>query len=109
MSVRSITSGPYAAVTGNIRTMEGQAGDTGHVHRGRRRRHLTGGAHRHPRPLLHLGSVAAYWVRPGMTARVPCPWGTPELHLVAAVEFDLAAGTMTTTTRLPDGTYTIGA
>ena len=44
-----------------------------------------------------------------MTVTVTLPLGAPQDHLVAAVDFDLAAGTMTVTTRLPDGTYTIGA
>ncbi len=109
VAVRSITSGPYTAVTGNIRTMderreipatstEATAAATSLV-----TRTVTRGRS------FTLRSVSAYWLRPGMTARVSLPLGDPELHLVAAVEFDLAAGTMRVTTRLPDGTYTIGA
>jgi hypothetical protein len=47
-------------------------------------------------------AIAAYWVRPGMTARVTLPGGKAELHLVSRVTFTPLAGTMTVDTRLPD-------
>lgn len=53
----------------------------------------------------------AYWLRPGHTVTVLLPTGTEERHLVSRVDFDLAAKTMTVTTRVPDDafTYTTGA
>lgn len=47
---------------------------------------------------------SAYWVRPGHTVAVQLPTGAEELHLVAAVSFDLATCQMTVTTRQPDTT-----
>jgi hypothetical protein len=108
-AVRSVTSGPYATRTGNIRTLpitrnipatqtEANAAATALV-----KRTVTRGR------TFTLRAVSAYWLRPGMTVQVQLPLGGPEDHLVSSVSFDLLAGTMSVTTRLPDGTYTIGA
>ena len=51
-------------------------------------------------------AIAAYWVRPGMTAAVTLPGGGQELHLVSRVAFRPLAGTMTVDTRLPED-YTL--
>jgi hypothetical protein len=46
-------------------------------------------------------SPAAYWLRPSRTVRVPLPDGTTVDHIIKAVTFQLASGTMRTTTRQP--------
>jgi hypothetical protein len=108
-AVRSITSGPYAARIGNVRCLEvkratpatqteANAAATALV-----KRTVTRGRS------FALRAVSAYWLRPGMTVSVKLPLGDWEEHLVSSVVFDLATGTMTVTTRLPDGSYTIGA
>lgn len=51
---------------------------------------------------LQLEAAAAYWIRPGDTVAVTLPTGPEELHLVRAVSFKPAAGTMQLTTRLPE-------
>ena len=58
-----------------------------------------------------LTAVAAYWLRPRMSVTIQLPTGITEYHLVSAVQFDLAAGTMQLKTRLPEGTpnVTLGA
>lgn len=109
VAVRSVTSGPYAARIGNVRTMEltrnipatqseANAAATALV-----KRAVTRGRS------FTISAVSAYWLRPGMTVSVQLPLGAPEEHLVSSVAFDLKAGRMTVTTRLPDGVYTIGA
>lgn len=56
---------------------------------------------------LTLSAVAAYWLRAGHTVAVALPGDTGTTdHLVAGVEFDLAAGRMTLTTRAVE-TYTV--
>jgi hypothetical protein len=108
-AVRSITSGPYAAKVGNVRTLEltrkipatqteANAAATALV-----KRTVTRGRS------FTVRAISAYWLRPGMTVSIDLPLGGAEEHLVSSVAFDLAAGTMSVTTRLPDGTYTVGA
>lgn len=53
-----------------------------------------------------LSALAAWWLRPGHTVTVRLPTGPQERHLVQSVTFDLAAGRMTLTTRLPFPTDT---
>lgn len=106
---RRITTGPYAATTGNIKvfkqvrnvaTTQTEANSAGDalvartVTRGRS---------------FSLTAISAYWLRPGHTVDITLPLGDTEQHLVTAVAFDLRAGTMRVTTRLPDNTGTIGA
>jgi hypothetical protein len=56
-----------------------------------------------------LTAVAAWWLRPGMTVALQIA-GAEEFQLVTRVTFDLLAGRMTLTTRLPDlSTIKIGA
>lgn len=56
---------------------------------------------------LTVSAVAAYWLRAGHTVAVALPGDTGTTdHLVAGVEFDLAAGRMTLTTRAVE-TYTV--
>lgn len=108
-SVRRITTGPYAAVLGNYKTLrveravattqtEADAAAAALV-----ARTVTRGRS------FEIDAVSAYWLRPGMTVTVKLPIGDAEDHLVTAVSFDLRAGTMRVTTRLPDGSYTIAA
>lgn len=109
VAVRSITSGPYAAAAGNTRTLElhrdvpttqteANASATSLV-----RRTVTRGRS------FQVTGISAYWLRPGHTVELALPLGDPEQHLCTAVTFDLKSGDMDVTTRLPDGTYTIGA
>lgn len=109
IAVRSITSGPYAARIGNIRTLElkrtvaATQTEANAAAAALVKRTVTRGRS------FAIRAVSAYWLRPGMTVSVTLPLGGPEEHLVSSVSFDLAAGTMSVTTRLPDGSYTIGA
>jgi hypothetical protein len=109
VAVRSITSGPFTAATGNVRcyredrelvttSTEATAAAAALV-----ARMVTRGR------TFSLRAIAAYWLRPGMTVTVTLPIGDPELHLVVSVEFDPVDGTMDVTTRLPDTSFTIGA
>jgi hypothetical protein len=108
-SVRSITSGDYAAVVGNVKTFDlrrdipatqtqADAAATSLV-----KRTVTRGRS------LPLEAVSAYWLRPGHTAGVQLPLGDAESHLISRVSFDLRTGLMAVDTRLPDNTGTIGA
>lgn len=54
-----------------------------------------------------LTGPAAYWLRPGHTLTARLPTGPQERHLVSRVAFDLATGTMTVRTRVPDADTTI--
>ena len=54
-----------------------------------------------------LTGPAAYWLRPGHTVTARLPLGPQERHLVSRVVFDLAAGSMTVKTRVPDDDTTI--
>lgn len=56
-----------------------------------------------------ITAPSAFWLRPGDTIGVQLPTGDLVYLLVSAVEFDLVAGTMQVTTRLPDNTGAIGA
>lgn len=109
VSVRSVTSGPYAAVLGNVLThderrdvpatqTQADAAATALV-----KRTVTRGRS------FSLRAVSAYWLRPGHTAAITPVLGDPEGHLVTAVSFDLATGLMNVQTRLPDNAGTIGA
>lgn len=109
VSVKSITSGVYAATVGNTRTHEetrqipatqtsADLAATSLV-----KRTVTRGR------TFTVQTISAYWLRPGMTLCVDLPLGGEEWHIVAGVDFDLADGTMRVTTRLPDNTGTIGA
>lgn len=109
VTVRSVTTGPYAATVGNTRTLElsrdvrttqarADAAAAALV-----KRTVTRGRS------FRVTAPGMYWLRPGHTVTLALPLGDPELHLVASVSFDLVRGEMTVTTRLPDGTYTIGA
>jgi hypothetical protein len=108
-AVRSITSGPYAARIGNVRTLElkrdvaATQTEANAAAAAMVKRTVTRGRS------FTIRAVSAYWLRPGMTVSVKLPLGDAEEHLVSTVAFDLASGTMTVTTRLPDGSYTIGA
>lgn len=53
-----------------------------------------------------LTAPAAYWLRPGHTITAQLPTGPQERHLVSAVTFELGAGLMRATTRVPDDTTT---
>jgi len=55
---------------------------------------------------MTIRAVSAYWVRPGDTVEVILEDGRPRLVVVARVAFDLIAGTMTVTTRLPSALTT---
>lgn len=57
---------------------------------------------------LSVSGIAAYWLRPSHTVRVRLPTGAAEDHLVEVVDFDLVAGSMTVTTRIPDNPTSIG-
>jgi hypothetical protein len=50
---------------------------------------------------LTIRAVAAYWLRPGHTVDVTLPDGQTRRRLVARVSFDVTAGTMDVSTRLP--------
>lgn len=108
-ATRRITTGPYAAVAGNIKSRlieravsttqaEANAAAASLV-----ARTVTRGAS------LTLRAISAYWLRPGHTVTVQLPTGLAQDHLVESVEFDLLDGSMDVTTRLPDNTGTIGA
>lgn len=105
-SVRSITSGPLAAVAGNVRTVEvkrtttisASGADTAaaslvkrYASRGR---------------AYSIRHVAIPWLRPGMTVAVEVAPGTISRHIVSSVMID-SSGWAETTTRYPDGS-TIG-
>lgn len=99
----SVTSGVYAAVAGNIKTLlvrrevpvtQAQADAAA---RGILRRVVTRGGG------YTFTAESLYWVRPSDTVRV----GTNDLQLVQSVTFDMVAGTMEVATRLPDNTGTI--
>jgi hypothetical protein len=47
-------------------------------------------------------AIAAYWLRPGMTASLTLPGREPESHIVQRVGFNPVRGTMSVETRLPD-------
>lgn len=51
---------------------------------------------------LNLSAVSAYWLRPTDTVTVQLPLGDQERLLVSAITYDLDAGSMTITTRLPE-------
>jgi len=51
---------------------------------------------------INLDAVAAYWLRPGHTTTVALPLGPQERHLISAVTYRLADGSMSLTTRVPD-------
>jgi hypothetical protein len=109
VSTRRITSGIYAAVVGNTKSLlversaattqaEADTAATNLV-----KRTVTRGRS------FNVTAISAYWLRPGHTVTMALPVSDPEDHLVQAVTFDLAEGTMDVTTRLPDNTGTIGA
>jgi hypothetical protein len=108
-SRRRIQSGPYAAVSPNIkairidRTSAITQANADLAAAALVARTVTRGRS------FQCSAVAAYWLRPGMTVQVTLPAGEPEKHLVTRVSFDLATGRMDVTTRLPDNTGTIGA
>jgi hypothetical protein len=106
-SVRSVTSGPYAATAGNVRAYEtdrdvpatqaqADAAATSLLRRLASRGRT-----------LRVRAVSVPWLRPGMTVRVAGRTG-PGLHVVARVTFD-SAGWMELETRYPDNDTTIGA
>lgn len=108
-ATQRIQTGPYAATTGNYRifkqerqvaTTQTEADNAAAALVGRT---VTRGRS------FEVECISAYWLRPGHTIEVTLPLGSPEQHLVTAVTFDLRAGTMRVTTRLPDNTGTIGA
>lgn len=108
--LRQVTSGPFAAGPGNYKVVkvvrtgvsatqaEANAAAAALVARMATRGRT-----------FQVSAISAYWLRPGHTVDVSLPLGETEAHLVTAVTFDLAAGTMQVTTRLPDNTLTIGA
>lgn len=56
---------------------------------------------------LNLEAHADYRLRPGDTIQVRLPSGSPEHHLISAIQFALPSGRMRISTRVPDA-YTIG-
>lgn len=107
-----IADGPFAAVNGNDKVFfeerrETYVGDAeaDQIAKSVLMRRLTYGRS------MVLTAVAAYWLRPRMSVTIQLPTGITEYHLVSAVQFDLAAGTMQLKTRLPEGTpnVTLGA
>ncbi|HEX6917359.1 MAG TPA: hypothetical protein VF140_04715 [Phycicoccus sp.] len=107
--LRRVTSGPFAAVAGNYKVVK-VSRDVGTTQAAADAaaaalvaRMVTRGRS------FEVNAISAYWLRPGHTLEVTLPLGDTETHLVTAVSFDLSAGTMRVTTRLPDNTVTIGA
>lgn len=108
LATADVTSGPFAVTgpgmvkvfheTRDVPTTQAEANT---VARNLLRRRLSAGRS------MTLSSVAAYWLRPGMTVTVQLPLGPQERHLVSAVEFDPIEGRMTVVTRLPDNSSTI--
>lgn len=105
-SVRSVTTGPFQATTGNVKTYEetrtvpatqarADAAATSLLKRkSSRGRNIS------------VRAVAVPWLRPGMTVKLTTRTG-PARHLVSAVRFD-GSGWMDFQTRYPDSTETIG-
>ena len=107
-SVKQVTSGPYRADTGNVTVLRlerevattqarADAAAAALV-----ARTVTRGA------TFDQTAIAAYWLRPGMTVGITQEVGDRVKHVLSAVEFDLVAGTMRVTPRLPDNTGSIG-
>jgi hypothetical protein len=109
VSTRRVTSGPYAAVVGNTksllveRTVATTQAEADLAAAALVARTVTRGRS------FTVTAASAYWLRPGHTVLVTLPLGDPEKHLVQSVRFDLVTGLMQVTTRLPDNTGTIGA
>ena len=107
-SVRQITSGTYRADTGNVvtlpleRTVATTQARADAAAAALVARTVTRGAR------LDQTAIAAYWLRPGMTVGITQAVGDRSKHVVSAVDFDLVAGTMQVTPRLPDNTGSIG-
>lgn len=58
---------------------------------------------------FRMDAAAAYWLRAGMTVTVQLPLGEQERHIIRAVSFNPADGTMTITTRQPqEAAITLG-
>lgn len=108
-SRRRVTTGPYAAVTGNTKVLRvDRQSQISQANADVAAASLVARTVTRGRTLT-LTAVSAYWLRPGHTVTVTLPTGGTETHLVVAVTFDLRAGLMDVTTRLPDNTGTIGA
>lgn len=106
-AVRSVTTGPHAAGTNNVKTWteerttsatqaKADAAATSLL----RRKASMGRVHT-------VRAVSVPWLRPGHTVQVTTRTGTAR-YLVSSVTFD-GAGWMELTTRYPDSTMTIGA
>lgn len=109
ISTRRITSGPYAALPGNTKTLLVERSvSTTQAEADLAAAALVARTVTRGRSFT-LSAVSAYWLRPGHTVLVTLPLGDPERHLVQSVRFDLVTGLMQVTTRLPDNTGTIGA
>lgn len=108
-ATRSITSGIYAATVGNVRTLELRREiPTTQTEANAAAAALVARTVTRGRSFA-VRAVSAYWLRPGMTVETKLPIGDAEQHVVSRVEFDLRAGDMRVTTRLPDNTGSIGA
>lgn len=105
-SVRSITSGPAAAVAGNVKAYwEERTQPTTQARADLAAASLVKRMSSRGRT-LSVRAVAVPWLRPGMTVRLTVGTGQAR-HLVSSVSFD-GSGWMQFTTRYPDSSDTIG-
>lgn len=100
-----VTDGPFAAVNGNDKVFfeerrETYVGDAEahEIAKSVLLRRVTYGRS------MVLDAIAAYWLRPGMSVTIQLVTGITEYHLVSAVQFNFATGSMQVKTRLPEGT-----
>lgn len=106
---RRVQSGPYASVAGNIKIVKVERGSSiSQANANAAADAIVARAVTRGRSFTAT-AIAAYWLRPGHTITAALPATDPETHLVQSVRFDLAAGLMDVTTRLPDNAGTIGA
>jgi hypothetical protein len=105
-SVRSVTTGPFAATTGNVKCWE----ETRSVPATQTRADAAASSLLKRKASrgrnLSVRAIAVPWLRPGMTVKLTTRTGSAR-HLVAAVTFD-GTGWMDFDTRYPDSTETIG-
>ncbi|CCH79089.1 hypothetical protein BN12_40059 [Nostocoides japonicum T1-X7] len=106
-AVKSITSGAYAAVTGNLkvysetRDIPTTQANADAAATSLLRRTVSRGRS------LSVTAISAYWLRPGHTIFITLPFGSGEAAVLASVTFDMKTGAMTLTTRLPDSSASI--
>lgn len=104
--VRSITTGPAAAVAGNLKAYtEDRTVPTTQARADLAAGSLVKRMGSRGRTLV-VRAVAVPWLRPGMTVRLTLSTGQAR-HLVSSVVFD-GSGWMEFTTRYPDSSETIG-